>query len=616
MDPPKPLREPLLLSPEQASATDVELATTSPVIPEVQPDPDLSHDVAEEKSMADSGLVEGVTEWVRKSSPLDGSGPAGSRYVGLGTIAVTFLFAAVLWTHSAPKADTMQSPLGSLKVVTWNVGAINNNPFQQWTTHDDPDYTSMMLDIEAFRESPGEADVPLSEVFKEAWVDELAELMKEMDWPEVHMAVDWFKQHYMFRGIVTGFMKALDGEIGAKRFVSMPDRLTNTLQLEGGALAYRPAACNCYRKKFVDLDDWWQQWKGFMFKQVANGSQVRGADRIPTIRRAKYVAVTPDEEKMSQALSTLCQAAFDAITIHTLSTVGGSRYKQKWQDMRLEMCEKLNDRKWDRALEILGSASYFDADVIFLQEVGLAFAASMRHTELGEKFDIASANFIRDESSVILLNKRSFNVNQTRDLTAEFEKFKPVWVQPGDLSIVSAQGTLGTFLLASYHGRTNGVQTIPVLDAVHALAQSPDFATHQLIFGLDANSYGKKQLGYLYVGEFADAYVKHGYTSCWGDLPNPKDHTTFNAKTYMQLQLHRAVRLQSLASSALVDKNPKDFILFGRNFWRASKMWKDNTGNGQYKQDMVLPTLSFPSRHSLIATELEPLTQPLWPTPP
>ena len=29
---------------------------------------------------------------------------------------------------------------GVLRVATWNIAAINNNPFEYWITHDDADY--------------------------------------------------------------------------------------------------------------------------------------------------------------------------------------------------------------------------------------------------------------------------------------------------------------------------------------------------------------------------------------------------------------------------------------------------------------------------------------------
>ena len=32
---------------------------------------------------------------------------------------------------------------GVLRVATWNIAAINNNPFEYWITHDDADYNRL-----------------------------------------------------------------------------------------------------------------------------------------------------------------------------------------------------------------------------------------------------------------------------------------------------------------------------------------------------------------------------------------------------------------------------------------------------------------------------------------
>ena len=84
--------------------------------------------------------------------------------------------------------------------------------------------------------------------------------------------------------------------------------------------------------------------------------------------------------------------------------------------------------------------------------------------------------------------------------------------------------------------------------------------SHRLVFGLDANTYehgsGSKQS----VVEFGQDFVSKGYSSCWGDAPDPTKHTTYNARTFLQPQLQKAARSTEKASKG--DKNPKDFILF------------------------------------------------------
>ena len=96
-----------------------------------------------------------------------------------------------------------------------------------------------------------------------------------------------------------------------------------------------------------------------------------------------------------------------------------------------------------------------------------------------------------------------------------------------------------------------------------------------------------------------------GLTSCWGDVPNPKNYTTYNARTYLQPQLNKACK--STEKRKKGDVNPKDFILFPKSDFKVVQTWKDNTGEKKYIEDMAFPTLEFPSDHGILATVIEPI---------
>ena len=70
----------------------------------------------------------------------------------------------------------------SLSVATWNVAAINNNPFEYWITHHDPAYNSLMEDVQRFVDEPGDRDVPVSDVFTESMFGELKASMEAAGW--------------------------------------------------------------------------------------------------------------------------------------------------------------------------------------------------------------------------------------------------------------------------------------------------------------------------------------------------------------------------------------------------------------------------------------------------
>ena len=85
-------------------------------------------------------------------------------------VACTILFLLVDRTIGQ---DTFTCARG-LRVVTWNVAAINNNPFEYWITHPSPGYNQLMQDVQAFLDAPGSGDVAVSTVLTDAMVDELA----------------------------------------------------------------------------------------------------------------------------------------------------------------------------------------------------------------------------------------------------------------------------------------------------------------------------------------------------------------------------------------------------------------------------------------------------------
>jgi hypothetical protein len=165
------------------------------------------------------------------------------------------------------------------------------------------------------------------------------------------------------------------------------------------------------------------------------------------------------------------------------------------------------------------------------------------------------------------------------------------------------------FFLAITIVDTNGLATKPVLSAIiKAMKSNTALATHKLVFGLDANTYENAKPGKQQdVLEWGQHYVSLGLTSCWGDVPNPSNYTTFNSRTYLQPQLNKACKKSDKRSNG--DVNPKDFILFNKQHFRVKSTWKDNTGEQRYVENMAFPTLNFPSDHGLLATIIEPVVQ-------
>ena len=136
-----------------------------------------------------------------------------------------------------------------------------------------------------------------------------------------------------------------------------------------------------------------------------------------------------------------------------------------------------------------------------------------------------------------------------------------------------------------------GLATKPVLDAiVKAMSSDSILFGHKLLFGLDANTYEKakhgKQQG---VSDWGEHYVSLGLTSCWGNVPDPKNYTTFNSRTFLQPQLNKACKKSDKRSYGDVNL-------------------KDNTGQKKYLEDTAFPTIDFPSDHGIIAAIVRPIS--------
>ena len=109
---------------------------------------------------------------------------------------------------------------------------------------------------------------------------------------------------------------------------------------------------------------------------------------LQKIKKSKYPAITAEEEAVSIPLQTLCQAIFDAILVHIVNTVSAGG---KWQQLQQQMCDALNRRKDEHTIGIL-SRTYYDADVLFIQEAASMFMATAGKTALGAQYHIAASS--------------------------------------------------------------------------------------------------------------------------------------------------------------------------------------------------------------------------------
>ena len=88
--------------------------------------------------------------------------------------------------------------------------------------------------------------------------------------------------------------------------------------------------------------------------------------------------------------------------------------------------------------------------------------------------------------------------------------------------------------------------------------------------------------------------LRTGLGSNWGTLPPAQHYTTYNARTFLQPQLNKAVRRDQRAT--LGDRNPKDYVIFDAEAFAPLANLRDNTGSARFEPDMVREATAPPPR--------------------
>ena len=288
-----------------------------------------------------------------------------------------------------------------------------------------------------------------------------------------------------------------------------------------------------------------------------NGETVskRVFELLSPISRKKYPAVAEHEEFCSLPLQLMCLAAFDASLVYIMRSVA----PDEWHGIKMSLVAALHKDKYSRTIEILESPLYMSSDVIFLQEVAAVMVQHLqKHPIIHNGFHVLSPESLdaeRDQNSIILLSKSRFLVDDLSshtswkgEITSQISALlrDESIVANGDLFVVrcvmkpTISEQLDPFshrrrhtnylrcILASFHGDTNGLATIPVVDAIHKhlrlfeldeldLSSSYSVDPPLLLVGMDANTHktheeGKRQ-GVI---EFAQHLAGLNLATCWG----------------------------------------------------------------------------------------------------
>lgn len=498
-----------------------------------------------------------------------------------------------------------------LKIATWNVAAINNNPFEYWMTYpDDPRYDKMMKAVEDFVCNPGDKDVTLVEIFSDEMFAQLDEKMAAANWSAGHRATvaKIWHEDYKNRKVMSEFLK--DKALGKKRLMSMGDRVTNTLATIDRGTIYRPTIINAYTADMSTPEKWWASWLTFIFDTIVTVKSKKGevtepiCDLLIPIKKAKYEAITLEEEEVSIPLQTLCLALFDRVLLYAVEIVAPGN----WTSIKSVLCENLILRKSQRCCDVL-SKYYKSMDVMCLQEVSASMYEQLL-SQLGSTYHIVwpqDADGTRDQNSVLLLLKSRFDMAGHEEITQQvIQTFdKADTVAAGDLLIVKVKGAAGDdYVIASFHGDSNGLATKDVTNRTMEFVNTK-YPSAKFIWGLDANTTSKSTAEKYHVTEFAKLLDELGLSSNWGNATEG-NYTSYIGRSFLQPQLQKGIPFNDLITKG--DRDLKDYILFKSDQFSRTKFWKDCSGSGQWLEGTIMPSINFPSDHAVLAVVLSSLS--------
>jgi len=569
----------------------------------------------------------------------------------------------------------MTTKNNTFRICTWNCAAINDNPFEYYVTIDGGDafdiksneeeekgtsslssvsndnnndnkkrlkeeqkrYERTMEKIDEQlldrRTKNGLRAMKISDLLTNEMIEDLRRSIFEGScatkdtWThrEFEECLKFWEHGFKDKLVIEEFL--LNDEIGSKRLCSMPDRLTTKITLKNDgdgdeSVIVRPCVTTSYADVAVLSDDkkWWEQWLKFVFMEK-NGA----IKNIKFLDNKKYPAITDEEVKISRPLQLFCLAAFDKSLIKLIQNAD-----ENWAETKKMLVDALVDKKIDATVQILENISK-DKDCICLQEVSGQMREAMSNSAiLSEKFDcLSSPDFdsVRNQNSMVLASKAFFKSGIWEVVNIDSSKL-PAGVANGDLCVVreividdaddisTTQKRRKPFTIASFHGDTNGLQTVDVVKAVNKECNDTTTApsTTTLVFALDANSHYDDNKGKrLSCEQMFSAFSTENLANAWGSDFKLCPTTTCNARTFLQPQLNKAVFYRDKLTSKLVDRHPKDHVLFSKASFAVieSKTTRSNDcvlsapQKMQWLDDCPFPTLSFPSDHALCSFELE-----------
>lgn len=460
----------------------------------------------------------------------------------------------------------------NIRVASWNVAGVNNNPFEYWMPSNEK-HTELMKKFEDAVLNPV---VTVRTYFDQKKYNLLLRKMGEIE----IKAVDQEKSDIMgsfYNEISSLSMEAFatNTKIKESRLLSYPDRFP------------RPRLTAIRYDLNSSIDVWYDAWLNDMFEKT-NGQETGwehiifnnlGVDENgKSNKRSSKYKLIGDDRTADEQLQVLGLAVMDTIFFSIL-------HELRAEETKTSILASLSSDKTKVIGRVLQRLA-MDSDLICLQEVNAKTIQSI--TPRGFGFVVPRNPKDIPQDSAILYRESIFDKGENIDLEFRHSHWDddypgPVYDLVNDS--VAARLTLkdrSSLVVVSYHAQSEGLDSLQVVQALRNKGEP-------FILGIDANTISENKKGTLSVEKFNEELKGLQYAT-----HNP---TTKKSRTHFQAQMGKGVKYEY----ALNEKGEqKDYIVSNMKVISQGVVTGYLEPDGSRSDSRLLPALDFPSDHYIV----------------
>jgi hypothetical protein len=502
----------------------------------------------------------------------------------------------------------------SMKVVTWNMAGINNNPFEYWSSEEGSRMQKIQQYMEEFVDGQGIGEtLKIETIFPPENLSALLEATRKANTQYISWKID--EKVFTYIGTlydrlqnltVNQLIKGPDDKTMAcmndtRRF-SRPDSVTSN----------RPTVVN--QAKF-NPNSWYKDWLTFMF--TARSSSPGKTPQPPVLdvqnKKLKALQSAAKSEEKSEDISDeglwigtltdlLMLGIFDATLILGMKKSG----VPKWMDCKMGSVEEAKKKKEEKLMQILDG--YEKADVIFLQEVSQSIMKILKEKTRETTFRVQTTDQNPESNQMTaVLIKHSLVIPYSLNLLPT--KKTLLGTTAVEVKIKGGKGQPDVkYVLASVHSKTeDAYKTVRALKnlALHNSSQ-------RIIIGIDSNA--NPENGQYTPGVFNYQVTELQLHTGWTNTALKRSYTTYKQRSFIQSQVNKSCTSKETRNVNVGAQNDccvKDFILWGNvghNHFNPRLEVSCELANTDtpyvWVGNQLLPTESFPSDHVIVTCEV------------